>query len=116
MTCHDNKLGRLTRRAEFLYVREGAYRAIGGIVVQARPNPDHRQFRVGFTATKKIGNAVVRNRAKRRLRDAARQLLPELGVVGFDYVFIARQGTVTREFAHLLDDTRQALLKLAPKD
>ena len=116
MTCHDNKLGRLTRRAEFLYVREGAYRAIGAIVVQARPNPNHSQLRVGFTATKKIGNAVTRNRAKRRLREAARQLLPELGVAGFDYVFIARQGTTAREFTGLLDDTRKALLKLAPKE
>lgn len=116
MTRHDNKLGRLTRRAEFLYVRDGAYRAVGGVVVQARPNPDHRELRVGFTATKKIGNAVARNRAKRRLRVAAQQLLPDLGVAGFDYVFIARQGTVSREFTRLLDDTRQALLKLAPKE
>ena len=96
-------------------MREGAYRAIGGIVVQARPNPDHNHIRVGFTATKKIGNAVVRNRAKRRLRELAKALLPTLGTVGFDYVFIARQGTVGREFTGLLDDTRQALLKLAPK-
>ena len=116
MTSHDTQLGRLTRRAEFLYVREGAHRAIGGIVVQTRQNPDHSQLRVGFTATKKIGNAVARNRAKRRLREAARQLLPDLGVAGFDYVFIARQGTATRDFSRLLDDTRQALLKLAPKE
>lgn len=116
MTEHKFKLGRLTRRAEFLYVREGAYRAIGGIVVQARSNPDHQNIRVGFTATKKIGNAVVRNKAKRRLREIARELLPELGVNGVDYVFIARQTTTAREFTRLLDDTRRALLKLAPKE
>jgi ribonuclease P protein component len=112
----DKRLGRLTRRAEFLFVREGAYRAFGGLVVQARANINHNDIRVGFTATKKIGNAVARNRAKRRLREIARMILPELGVAGFDYVFIARQGTTRREFTQLLDDARRALLKLAPKE
>ena len=96
-------------------MREGAYRAIGGIVIQARANPDHNHIRVGFTATKKIGNAVVRNRAKRRLRELARALLPSLGTAGFDYVFIARQGTDSREFSGLVDDTRKALIKLSRK-
>ena len=115
VTHPKKQLGRLTRRAEFLYVREGAYRAIGGIVIQARPNPDHQHIRVGFTATKKIGNAVVRNRAKRRLREAARAMLPCLGTAGFDYVFIARKNTAKQDFTRLLDDVGQALLKLAPK-
>jgi len=56
------KLGVLKKRAEFLYVRAGAYRAQGGIVIQMRSNPDHQAIRVGFTATKKIGNAVIRNK------------------------------------------------------
>ena len=116
MTITTQPLGRLTRRAEFLFVRDGVYRAIGGIVVQARPNPDHSDIRVGFTATKKIGNAVVRNRAKRRLREIARRLLPDMGVRGFDYVFIARKGTESREFKQLLDDTRRALLRVTPKE
>ena len=116
MTLPSQTLGRLKSRAEFLYVRDGAYRAIGGIVVQARANPNHTQIRVGFTATKKIGNAVTRNFAKRRLRAAARAVLPTFGTAGFDYVFIARQGTGEREFTSLLDDARRALLKLAPKD
>lgn len=115
MTSKNISLGRLTRRAEFLYVRDGAYRAIGGVVIQARANPNHNDIRVGFTATKKIGNAVVRNRAKRRLRELAKALLPTLGTAGFDYVFIARQGTVNREFSGLLDDTRRALLRLSAK-
>jgi len=62
------KLGLLKKRSEFLFVREGRYQACGGVVIQARTNPDHNLIRVGFTATKKIGNAVIRNRAKRRLR------------------------------------------------
>jgi ribonuclease P protein component len=70
-------------------------------------------MRVGFTVTKKIGGAVVRNRAKRRLREAARLLLPEHGRPGFDYVLIARGGTATRPWPRLLDDVKSALISLA---
>lgn len=110
------KLGRLTKRAEFLYVREGAYRAQGGVVIQMRPNEQHETIRVGFTATKKIGNAVTRNRAKRRLRELARHLLPEHGLQGYDYVFIARNGTSEREWTALLDDTQKALITLCKRN
>jgi ribonuclease P protein component len=70
-------------------------------------------IRAGFTATKKIGGAVVRNRAKRRLREAARLLLPLHGKPGSDYVFIARGGTTARPWARLLDDVKSALISLA---
>ena len=65
------------------------------------------------SATKKIGNAVVRNRAKRRLREAARKLLPLHGVPGADYVFIARMDTATIGWQRLLDDMESALISLA---
>jgi ribonuclease P protein component len=112
----DSKLGVLKKRAEFLYVQEGAYRAQGGIVIQMRENPQHDVIRVGFTATKKIGNAVIRNRAKRRLRELARALLPKYGLVGHDYVFIARDGTTEREWTALLDDTQKALITLSKRN
>jgi ribonuclease P protein component len=70
-------------------------------------------IRAGFTATKKIGGAVVRNRAKRRLREAARLLLPLHGKRGSDYVFIARGGTTARPWPRLLDDVKSALISLA---
>jgi len=111
-----SKLGVLKKRAEFLYVREGAYRARGAIVIQMRANPDNTGIRVGFTATKKIGNAVIRSRAKRRLREAARALLPEYGIPGYDYVFIARDGTTKREWTALLDDTKKALITLGKRN
>ena len=84
------------------------------MVVQALERGDDRPLiRAGFTATRKVGGAVVRNRAKRRLREAARQLLPLHGRPGRDYVFIARGGTVNRPWPRLLDDMKSALISLA---
>ena len=102
-------LGTLKTRSEFLFVRDGAYAARGGVVVQCRANPGHEAVRYGVTATKRIGNAVTRNRAKRRLRALARELLPALARPGHDYVLIARDRTADREFAKLREDVRRAL-------
>ena len=82
--------------------------------MQARDRADDAPLvRAGFTATRKIGGAVVRNRAKRRLREAARVMLPLHGRPGFDYVFIARGGTTARPWLRLLDDMKSALISLA---
>lgn len=82
--------------------------------MQARPRGDERPLvRVGFTATKRIGGAVERNRAKRRMREAARLVLPQHAHPGFDYVIIARGGVTTRPWARLLDDVKSALIRLA---
>lgn len=108
------EIERLKRRAEFLAAAKGVSTARGAIVVQALSREDSQAIRAGFTATKKVGGAVVRNRAKRRMREAARALLPSFGRPGTDYVFIARGGTATRPWARLLDDVKSALLSLAP--
>ncbi len=84
------------------------------MVAQARHRGDGSSVvRIGFTATKRIGGAVERNRAKRRLREAARILAPLHARGGCDYVFIARGGTVSRAWAPLLDDMKSALIRLA---
>jgi len=106
------KLGLLKKRSEFLFVREGRYQARGGLVIQARENPAHKTVRVGFTATKKIGNAVIRNRAKRRLRAVCLDVLPRLGQNGTDYVFIARNSTTQRPYETLINDAEKALTSL----
>lgn len=104
----------LTHRADFLKAAKAAYQAKPAVVVQARARDDADEtIRLGFTATKKIGNAVARNRAKRRLREAARALVPELGLPGHDYVLIARATTGSAPWQGLLDDVKAALIRLA---
>lgn len=108
------KIERLKKRPEFLAAAKGPSCARGAVVVQALDRADALVLvRAGFTATRKVGGAVTRNRAKRRLREAVRQLLPLHGRQGFDYVFIARAGTATRPWPRLLDDIKSALVSLA---
>lgn len=104
---------RLRRRAEFLRVAaKGRKAAVHGLVLQALPQPDsHAPARIGFTVTKKVGNAVVRNRTRRRLKEAARLLLREHPVAGVDLVLIGRDSTRARRFDSLMDDFRRALAK-----
>ena len=85
----------------------------GAVTLETCPmrEPLPGRLRVGFTASRKVGNAVARNRAKRRLRAAAAALLPLLGRSGHDYVLVARPATVTRPYNVLLADIAEALRK-----
>jgi ribonuclease P protein component len=82
-----------------------------GLVLQALPRDDAGPARLGFTVTKKIGNAVIRNRTRRRLKEAARLVLADKAVAGVDLVLIGRAGTAGRDFSTLQDDIRRAMAK-----
>ena len=101
---------RLKRRAEFLRVSaRGRKVAMTGLVLQALARSEGEPARLGFTVTKKVGNAVVRNRTRRRLKEAARLLLREAPVQGVDLVLVGREATRKRRFSALIDDLRRAL-------
>ena len=103
---------RLKRRAEFLRVAaKGRKAPVHGLVLQALARDDAGPARLGFTVTKKVGNAVVRNRTRRRLKEAARLHFRDHPVAGVDLVLIGRDATRGRQFALLVDDLRRALVR-----
>ncbi len=107
-------LGRLKKRAEFLRVRDGHVWRSRSLVLQARHRPDgvlpsDNTTRFGFTATKRLGNAVTRNRARRRLKETVRLEALAHARPGYDYVVIARHGAVSQPFEHVQKELRQAL-------
>ncbi|HEY7798373.1 MAG TPA: ribonuclease P protein component [Hyphomonadaceae bacterium] len=100
-------------RREFTFVADGLGERRKLLVVQARRRPEPRNAAgAGFTATRKVGSSVIRNRARRRMREAVRLLLPLHGLPGADYVFIARQDTGSAPWTRLLDDMESALISL----
>ncbi len=130
-------IGRLRTRPDFLKVAaEGAKWVTPGLILQARRRPppaavgtgvagtgkatarkpiEEDEVRVGFTVSRKVGNAIRRDRARRRLRAAATEVLPELGRPGCDYVLIGRVRTLDRPYGKLVEDLRQALERVGGK-
>jgi ribonuclease P protein component len=110
-------LVRLKKRADFLRVAASGRRAVRpGLMLQAAAGPsgiDGTAVRVGFTASRKVGNAVIRNRAKRRLRAAAAEILASDGRPGTDYVLVARAGTGERCYSDLVGDLAGALRQVS---
>jgi ribonuclease P protein component len=107
-------VGRLTRRAEFLRVAAARRKWVAtGLILQAAAAESGMDAmpRIGFTVTKRVGNAVTRNRARRRLRAAAQQVMPH-AAGGHDYVLIGRDATVARPFPLMLGDLETALRRL----
>lgn len=113
----------LQQRADFLRAAQARRQGAPGFLLQARPRTDAAPvpgedsagtaIRVGFTCSKKLGNAVARNRAKRRLREIARSVLPAAARPGWDYVLVGRPGaTATRPFSDLLDDLATAMRRI----
>lgn len=106
------ELAKLTRRADFLAANRGLRVARPGFVLLARPNGG-LGIRYGITVTKRIGNAVVRNRMKRRFRELLRAALPQEGLADHDHVMIGREGGVERDFTILRTELSAALGRAA---
>jgi ribonuclease P protein component len=101
---------RLKRRAEFLRIAGSGRKSVTpGLILQVSPAASRTTLRVGFTASRKVGIAVERNRARRRLRAAVDQVMPLHAAPGHDYVLIARAATMDRPFAALKGDLEAAL-------
>lgn len=120
-------VGRLKRRPDFLKVAAARSKWVTpGLVLQARrrpacaavpvrgtrPGEEDAEVRVGFTVSRKVGNAVQRNRARRRLRAVAAAVLGDCGEPGYDYVVIGRSGTLDRPYAALVEDMRRAVRRV----
>ena len=108
------KLETIAKRADFLAANNGIRVARPGFVLLVNPlaRPDGLQ-RFGVTVTKRIGNAVARNRMKRRLRALAREILPSQGIAGADHVLIGRENGIERDFALLRQELEAALSRVA---
>jgi len=102
----------LTKRADFLAANRGLRVARPGFVLLARPNGGEG-VRYGITVTKKIGNAVVRNRMKRRFRELLRAALPEHGLPDHDHILIGREGGIERDYGQLAGELDIALQRAA---
>ncbi len=120
MAAPDQEVGRLMRRPEFLAVAGTRRKHVApGLILQVRRHDDKQRpadggppIRLGLTASRKVGNAVVRNRARRRLREAARQILPIHAAPGHDFVLVARGDTAERPWTDLLGDLKAGLKRL----
>ena len=127
MTSHDDKVTAagaqptavfacpevMTKRADFIRASHGRRQGTTGFHLQGFDRGDGLPPRMGFTCSKKVGNAVARNRAKRRLREIARLVLPEHGRAGWDYVLVGRRDvTATCDFAQMQADLVRGLAKV----
>ena len=105
-------MDRLRQRADFLAVADGTRANSAAFILQSRRRDDLGPIRIGLTVTKKNGTATERNRIRRRLREAVRQIGPVAMRPHHDYVLVGRRAALTRDFAALLDDLRAALKRL----
>ena len=106
---------RLTRRQDFVAAAKGISWGTPGFLLQARKRDDASPPRLGFTCTKKLGNAVARNRIKRRLKEAARLSFAAVAQASYDYVLIGRSAAQTRGFEILQQDLISAIARLHAK-
>jgi ribonuclease P protein component len=103
---------RLRQRSEFLAAATGAKAPVTGFVLQALDRREDGPVRVGFTVSKKVGNAVERNRVRRRLREVVRLAPPDRMRIGHDYVLIGRRAALDLPFARMIEDLERALRRV----
>jgi ribonuclease P protein component len=103
---------RLKQRADFLAAAGGAKVATAGFVLQERNRDDGAPARIGFTVSRKVGNAVERNRVRRRLRDIVRRSAADDLRSGYDYVLVGRRTALSRQFDQMIEDLKNALRRL----
>jgi ribonuclease P protein component len=108
----ERALERLRQRADFLAAADGSRAPVSGFVLQARDRREDGPVRVGFTVSRKVGNAVERNRVRRRLREVVRHAPQSAMRAGHDYVLIGRRTALDLPFQRLADDFSRALGKV----
>ena len=108
-TSKHQKIDKITKRQDYLRASKSKYFRSNSFIIQFYNRADTLGPRYGVTATKKIGNAIKRNKAKRRIRNLVKDLLPKYGKNGYDYVFIAKENLINEDWEVLKEESTSVL-------
>ena len=111
-TSKHQKIDKITKRSDYLRASKSKYFRSNSFIIQFYNRIDDLEPRYGITATKKIGNAIKRNKAKRRIRNLVKDLLPKYGKNGYDYVFIAKENLIDEDWEVLKEESTSVLKDL----
>ena len=111
-TSKHHKIDKITKRSDYLRASKSKYFRSNSFIIQFYNRADDLGPRYGVTATKKIGNAIKRNKAKRRIRNLVKDLLPKYGKNGYDYVFIAKENLINEDWEVLKEESTSVLKDL----
>lgn len=111
-TSKHQKIDKITKRSDYLRASKSKYFRSNSFIIQFYNRADDLEPRYGVTATKKIGNAIKRNKAKRRIRNLVKDLLPKYGKNGYDYVFIAKENLINEDWEVLKEESTSVLKDL----
>ena len=111
-TSKHQKIDKITKRSDYLRASKSKYFRSNSFIIQFYNRADDLGPRYGVTATKKIGNAIKRNKAKRRIRNLVKDLLPKYGKNGYDYVFIAKENLIDEDWEVLKEESTSVLKDL----
>ena len=106
---HNNSIATLKKRSDFLRVKKGYFAKRQAFILQAKMDNEHSSGRIGYTVTKKTGNSVVRNRIRRRLREAVKLGFSGKVLKSHDYVIVGRREALSQDFSQLVGDIRNSL-------